>query len=158
MKKKKLVVRKIYGWNNTSPLVKKLSFAVYNDRYKPTRTYADWLCSDEEEINAYITDELVRESISAGFFFELLGSVRRSGQKDAFMNWNKDIPVLMISGKEDMFGNKGKGMKIISNNMLKCGMKNVRVANIENARHDILHECKSGAAEVAELLIKDYLD
>lgn len=146
------------GWNNTSALVKKFSFDIYNDRYKPNRTYADWLCSDEEEIDAYVADELNRECVSSGLFVELLEAIRRSGQKDAFVNWNKDISVLLISGDDDMMGNKGKGMNIIDKNLRRCGIKNIQIEIVENARHDVLHERKNGAAETAEILIRDFLE
>lgn len=146
------------GWNSTTPLVEKLSFGIYNDRYKPNQTYVDWICSDGKETAAFVADELTRECISAGLFAELMSSFRRFVLKDAFSKWNKDIPILLISGKDDLYGNQGKAMEVIRKNMCRCGMKNVRTENIDNARHDVLHERESGAAEKTEMLIKDFLE
>lgn len=38
---------------------------------------ADWLCSDETELDQYIADELSKEDISAGLFYQLLDSMKR---------------------------------------------------------------------------------
>lgn len=35
------------GFDGTTDLVKQLSFGTYNQKFKPNRTEADWLCSDE---------------------------------------------------------------------------------------------------------------
>ena len=46
------------GYEGTTPLVKKLSFGTYNGKFAPNRTKADWLCSDEGEMDAYLADPL----------------------------------------------------------------------------------------------------
>ena len=35
------------GFDKTTDLVRQLSFGTYNQKFKPNRTAADWLCSDE---------------------------------------------------------------------------------------------------------------
>ena len=34
------------GFDKTTPLVQKLSFGAYNQKFRPNRTEADWLCAD----------------------------------------------------------------------------------------------------------------
>ncbi|MBQ7841452.1 MAG: alpha/beta hydrolase [Lachnospiraceae bacterium] len=53
------------GFEKTTPLVKKLSFETYNHKFQPNRTPSDWLCADEAQIDAYLTDPLCRKDISA---------------------------------------------------------------------------------------------
>lgn len=56
------------GFDGTTDLVLQLSLGNYNQKFKPNRTIADWLCAD----NAYLTDPLRRKNISAGLFLQLL--------------------------------------------------------------------------------------
>ena len=37
------------GFDKTTDLVRQLSFGAYNQKFKPNRTAADWLCADEAE-------------------------------------------------------------------------------------------------------------
>ena len=67
------------GFDKTTDLVRQLSFGTYNQKFKPNRTTADWLCADQDELEKYLADPLVRKDISAGLFWELLGSMRRIG-------------------------------------------------------------------------------
>ena len=71
------------GMDGTTDLVRQLSFGTYNQKFKPSRTIADWLCSDEMELDQYLEDPLVRKDISAGLFFgtaELYEAQRQQGQ------------------------------------------------------------------------------
>jgi hypothetical protein len=41
------------GFDKTTDLVRQLSFGTYNQKFKPNRTAADWLCSNETELDNY---------------------------------------------------------------------------------------------------------
>ena len=138
-------IRKV-GFDQTSPLVRKLSFETYNQKFKPNRTPADWLCSDPQELDAYLADPLSRQDISAGLFWQLLDGMQRTG-KDPYETWNRNLPVLLLSGTDDPVGDMGKGMQRVAQKMKAHGMTNVKLELIPHARHDLLHEVKSGAAK-----------
>ena len=133
------------GFDKTSDLVRKLSFGTYNQKFKPNRTVADWLCADETELDKYLADPLVRKDISAGLFWELLGSMKRTGSTYEYDGWDTGLPVLLISGQDDPVGDGGKGVQEISRRMQKSGMENVTMKLFPGARHDLLHEEKNGA-------------
>ena len=145
------------GFDGTTPLVQKLSFETYNQKFKPNRTASDWLCADEAQLDLYIKDELCREHISSGLFRELLSAMKRTGAKDAYQNWRKDMPVLLISGQDDPVGDSGKGVQCVETAMRKAGMKNVQMKLFPGARHDLLHEEASGSAEEARKIIALWL-
>ena len=63
--------------------------------------------------------------------------------------WDKDLPVLLISGDRDPMGGAGKGVTLIYRQMTKAGMKNVTLKLIPGGRHAIL----MGNAEEAERII-----
>ena len=145
------------GFDDTTALVKKLSFETYNQKFQPNETDSDWLCSDEDELYEYIRDPLCRKYISAGLFYQLLDSMQRTGKKNAARHWRKDMPVLLLSGANDPVGSDGKGVEAVSRRLKKLGMTNVTVQLLPNARHDIFHEKKSGNAEAATLAVLQFV-
>jgi alpha-beta hydrolase superfamily lysophospholipase len=83
--------------------------------------------------------------------------MKRTGAKDAYVNWRKDMPVLLISGQDDPVGDSGKGVPRVETAMRKAGMKNVQMKLFPGARHDLLHEEVSGNAEEARKIIALWL-
>lgn len=145
----------------TTDLTRKLSFDNYNKKFKPNRTRADWLCSDDTELNAYLNDPLCRKDISADLFYELICSMERTAKTTAFIGNHIDIsnmPVLLISGEHDAVGNMGKAVGKLKKRMLNAGMTNIDATIIPNARHDILHEYHNGASTCVIAKIINWLD
>ena len=146
------------GFDGTTDLVRQLSFGTYNQKFKPNRTEADWLCSDADELDRYLADPLVRKNISAGLFGDLLGSMKRTGSAFEYDGWDTGLPILLISGQEDPVGNAGKGVRTIYDRMKKNGMENVTLKLLSGARHDIFHEEANGVAESVRHCIADWLN
>lgn len=140
------------GFDKTTDLVRQLSFGVYNQKFKPNRTAADWLSADKVEVDKYLVDPLVRKDISAGLFWELLGCMNRTGSAYEYDGWDTSLPVLLLSGQDDPVGNGGKGVQAIYNRMKKTSMENVTIKLFPGARHDLLHEEANCAAEVRKLI------
>ena len=145
------------GWDNTTELVKQLSFGTYNQKCRPNRTQADWLCADTQQLDRYLADPLVRADISAGLFYQLLASMKRTGKVKTYAGWNKELPVLLLSGQTDPVGDGGKGVLAVKAGMQKAGIGNVTLQLLEGARHDLLHEYASGAAESVQQLIAQWI-
>ena len=146
------------GFDSTTPLVKKLSFETYNAKFKPNNTDFDWLCSDEEQLKEYITDELCASSISSGLFYQLLSSMKYTGSNKAYDNWKKDIPVLLLSGDNDPVGDFSKGVRRVETQMKKSSILNVETYLLPGARHDVFHEIESGCTEQVTHLIINWIN
>lgn len=142
------------GFDGTTDLVKQLSFGNYNQKFKPNRTTADWLCADCTQLDTYFADPLCRKTISAGLFWQLLGSMKRTGSRDAYRGWNKDTPILLISGRDDPVGDSGKGVVAVKKRMEKAGIRRVTLELLPNARHDLLHEEATAAADARNILLR----
>ena len=142
-----------FGFNNTTELVQKLSFDTYNDKFKPNKTKFDWLCSDEIELNKYKNDTLCKASISSGLFYQLLNSMKYTAK--SYDNWNKDIPILLISGDKDPVGDFKKGVISVEKEMKKH-IRNVTL-KLLNGRHDILHEEYNQTAEQVRSIISEFV-
>ena len=145
------------GFDGTTDLIRQLSFSTYNQKFKPNRTEADWLCSDVKALDDYLADPLVRKNISGGLFWELLGSMKRSGSAFEYDGWDTSLPILLISGQDDPVGNGGKGVVYLYKRMKKAGMENVTHKLLPNARHDIFHEEANGTAEAVRHCIAEWL-
>ena len=145
------------GFDQTTPLVKKLSFETYNKKFIPNRTDFDWLCSDESERESYMTDPLCRKSISSGLFWQLLDSMKRTGSRSAYDRWNKTMPVLLLSGQEDPVGDFGKGVLQVKYAMESAGLKEVTMHLFPDARHDLLHEESCGCAEDIRAILCEWI-
>ena len=144
------------GFDNTTEQVRNLSFGTYNQKFKPNRTTADWLCADQDELDKYLADPLVRKDISAGLFWELLGSMKRTGSPFEYDGWDTGLPILLISGQDDPVGDGGKGVQEIYRRMIKTGMENVTIQLLPGARHDLLHE-EATCAESVRHCIADWM-
>ena len=145
------------GYDKTTDLIRSLSFGEYNKKFKPNRTSSDWLCSDNNSLDEYINDSLCKKDISSGLFYDLLMSMKRTGNTSIYNNVRKDLPVLLISGKEDPVGNMSQSVTHVYKNMIKAGMIDVRLELIDHARHDLLHEHASGASLKTIEFIKEFI-
>ena len=145
------------GFNHTTPLVRKLSFGTYNQKFAPNRTDFDWLCADNEELEVYMTDPRRRENISSGLFWQLLDSMQRTGKPELCGRYPKDLPILLLSGADDPVGDAGKGVQAVAALFWKAGLTHVQIELIPHARHDLLHEEASGAAGQARELLKEFI-
>ncbi len=141
------------GYTKTTPLVRKLSFGTYNQKFRPNRTSCDWLCSDSAELDKYLRDPLCRPDISAGLFYALLGSMGRT----RFDRWPKDVPVLVLSGDRDPVGDNYRGIETLVRQMKQAGLS-VYARAFPGARHDLLHEESSGNAELARQTLLNWLE
>lgn len=79
-------------------------------------------------------------------------------------NWQKclphrelQLPVLLLSGKDDPVGDMGKGVQAVYQQLQKNGMKRVEMQLFEGARHDLLHEVKSGSAKKSMEMIAEWM-
>lgn len=138
---------KKFGFDNTSPLIKTLSFDTYNKKFAPCRTDFDWLCANETELDRYMNDELCIKSISAGLFYDLLGSMKRTADKKIYNSYACDMPIFVISGANDPVGDFTKGTERMIKDMRGAGLKNISVSYIDGARHDVLHDGKGSLLE-----------
>lgn len=145
------------GFDQTTSLIDTLSFGTYNQKFKPNRTTADWICADEAQTDIYLADSLVRKKISAGLFRQLLESMLKTGMESAYSSWRKDMPILLISGECDPVGNNGKGVRSLKKLLDQAGLSNIDFRLMSNCRHDLLHEEAGGAAGQTRKAIADWV-
>ena len=145
-----------YGFDNPTPRVTRLSFDAYNKRFAPCKTSMDWFCSDADQLTEYRNDPLCRKTISSGLFWQLLDSMKRTGSTVSHRRWDKQMPVLLLSGQDDAVGDFGHGLQKVKKSMLNAGMQDVQLYLLPG-RHDLLHEYENGSSDEAMDILTNWL-
>lgn len=146
------------GYDGYTPTIDKMAFDNYNSKIKDAKTDFDWLCSDTKELDKYIKDDLCKRHISSSLFYQLVNSMKNNWNKSVYTSWNKELPILIISGQKDPVGEMGKGVNHFKEALSKAGINNVEVLLLEGARHDVLHEEKIGSAARARGTILNWVN
>ncbi len=142
----------VRGDHYRSKFIDNMAFGSYNDSYEAKKTKFDWLSQNEDNVNAYIEDNRCGQVFTlAGFrnLMTLLKTVTRDGWAATI---RKDLPILLISGKEDPVGGFTKGVTDTANRLHSAGVKTVDVHLYNEMRHEILNE------EARETVYNDVLE
>ncbi len=142
---------KFHKENKPSKFMYALSFSSFNKKIKKPRTKFDWICGNEEIINKYMNDPQCNFIPSVGFFLSFYKAFTVIYKKKR-LDWiQKDLPILILGGKEDPVTNYGKGLKKLQETYAKHGISS-EVKQYDNMRHEILNEANN------EIVYKDILN
>lgn len=61
---------------------------------------------------------------------------------------------MLLSGQDDPVGNFGKGVVAVKKRMEKAKIRSVTLELLPNARHDLLHEEATAAADARNILLR----
>jgi alpha-beta hydrolase superfamily lysophospholipase len=129
--------------SDPSSLMDKLSFASFNNNFKPNRTDFDWLSRDTEEVDKYIDDPFCGFPCSAETWQQLLTGLIEISQKDELSKIPHFLPIYLFGGDNDPVGRMGKGIPALAQKLKQTGHDNVTYKIYKDARHEMLNEtCK----------------
>lgn len=135
-----IVVGRVKGDTQPSPLLRKLTFGSYNNRVEHPRTESDWLTRDQKIVDTYASDPLSGFPASAGLLRAMLNGISYIQDKTVLLEMKKDLPVYFIAGGDDPVGSYGKGVEQAADSFRKAGMECVDVKIYPLCRHEILNE------------------
>ena len=127
------------GKDAPSKMMNKIVFGGYSKKVKD----GEWLSIDEENNSRYKEDVYCAFVCSNNFFRSFMKNMKKLWSNKWAKGLKQDLPLLLISGKDDPVGNMGKGVLKLEKFYLKHGVKNVRVHLIEGSRHEFLNEKKN---------------
>ena len=81
-----------HGNYHRSPLLHKIGFEEFNNRFAPGRTELDWLSRDPDEVDKYIDDPFCGGPYTTGLWWDLLGGLAEIGRVDAL----RDLSLIHI--------------------------------------------------------------
>ena len=130
------------GWNDRSKLVKLL---LYNNSYREfsiTGKHPErhWLTKDVECVKRALSDPACRFDFTLNGYLGLFQTVAYTCQKKNIAKIPSDLPMLIISGKNDPVGDLGEGVIHFDNLCRKTGHTHVKMKLYEDDRHEILNE------------------
>ena len=127
------------GWRHHSLLLASLALGSYPKRFAEPSVFC-WLSRDTKTVSDYEADPLCGFTFSVrGYYdlFDLLGNV--SSPK-----WAKSIstnmPILLISGKDDPVGGFGSGVTAVHRRLTSAGVADATLRLYPEMRHEIFNE------------------
>ena len=128
------------GKRNRLKWVNQLVYKSFNKKIDQPRTESDWLSSQSTEVDKFVNDEYTGFLVSNQLIYETVKHMTRTANYTQLKKMNKQLPILMISGKNDPFGEYGRGVKSLARKFTKAGIKHITVQLYANRRHEILFE------------------
>lgn len=120
-----------------------LSFASFNNHFKPNRTDFDWLSRDAEQVDKYINDPLCGFPCTAETWRQLLTGLIEISKKSQLEKIPHSLPMYLFGGEKDPVGRMGKGIPALEQKLRQTGHDNVTHKLYKEARHEMLNEiCK----------------
>lgn len=144
------IIRLFKGGNYKSKLLFKLSVGSFNKKIENPKTKLDWLSYNEETVNKYLHDPLCGFPFKTSAFidlFTLLNRMNKFSKKDE----NKNVQMLLLSGKDDPCMGGEKGVKNSIKALNKANFTIVKNIEYDNMRHEILNE-KNASAVINDIL------
>lgn len=130
-----------YGAKAETPFIHDQIYGKLNRELKDYKTDADFISYDEKEVQKYLDDELCGITITYNYAIEFAKGAILTALPKTFQDTPNDLPILMISGKDDPVGGKqGEDVVALHKAYLKNGAQKVELKLYENARHELLNE------------------
>lgn len=131
---------RLRGPEHRSAMVKNLMFGSYNRAFRPNRTQHDWICGNDEVVDAYCQDPGCQFLPCVGLCRDMLGALLFLGQPDNLREMDKQTPVLFFSGQKDPVGEMGQGVERVYQGFLQAGCADVQCRLYPEGRHEVLNE------------------
>lgn len=128
-----------------------------NMHFRPTRTKYDWMNSDPREVDRFIEDPLSGFVGTVGYYYYQYKYIVKGPKVVKAKKANKDIPILMIGGKDDYITHCGAQISKLQRHYVNKGFKNVNCILYNRSRHDVLLEYNKDevARDIADWINKN---
>ena len=122
-----------------SAFIDRLVFGSYHKRTEK-RTCFDWINIDEKVVDEYMNDPQCGFLFTVNGFDTIFQLSANLNKKSFLKRVPKDLPILLMAGKEDPVGNYGKGVAQVYRQYRQLGIADVELKLYDNSRHEILLE------------------
>ena len=128
------------GWHYKSKLVDRMAVGAYNRKFKNPKTRADWVTSDEEHLEKYISDPLCSFVFTVNAYYSMFTGMLIMEKKESIYMIPKQLPVLFAAGAEDPVGGFGKGVRKVYEKYKAAGIQDISLRLYAGDRHELLNE------------------
>ncbi len=116
----------------------KLAFLGYDGRF-PESEDNRWLCSDMDVVRHYNGDPYSGRNMTFNALAEIVENIRVSDSGRLLKRYRREVPILLVGGKEDPFSDFGKDIRKLAKKLARH-TESVTVQLYENSRHEVLNE------------------
>lgn len=128
------------GWHYKSKFVDNMVLGIYNKKFKPAKTRADWITSDPEMLERYVNDPLCSFKFTVNGYYHMFSGMLKMRRKENFALVPRELPVYFVCGEKDPVGGFGKGVTKLYHKYRKHGMMDVSMKMYPDDRHELLNE------------------
>lgn len=128
------------GWEYRSKLVDGMAAGGYEKAFPNEKDGSNWLSRNPENVKQYKGDSLCGYMFTVNAYYHMFDGMAKMNRQEKEGALPKELPVFLVSGKEDPVGNFGKSVDKVYKNYQSCGMKDVEIKLYEKDRHEILNE------------------
>lgn len=137
------LLTKIYVNNKNkdkkATLLHNLVLGSYEKTCKNDESKNAWISYNKENVKAYDNDPLSGVKPTNNFYKEFIKGLDSIQKDKNIKTINKNLPILIVGGKDDPVGNYGKGLNSLYKLYKKHNL-NVEIIIYENMKHEILNE------------------
>ena len=128
------------GWHYKSKLVDRMAVGAYNRKFKNPKTRADWVTSDEEHLEKYISDPLCSFVFTVNAYYSMFTGMLIMEKKESIYMIPKQLPILFAAGAEDPVGGFGKGVRKVYEKYKAAVIQYISLRLYAGDRHELLNE------------------
>ena len=103
-------------------------------------TRADWVTSDTEKLDQYVSDPLCSFVFTVNAYYQMFCGIQQTQKRESIYMIPKTLPIFMVSGSDDPVGGFGKGVRKIYEKYRAAGIQDVTLRLYAGDRHEILNE------------------
>ena len=149
------ILSSVKGAKGFSKLVDGMVLGPFSKAVPNARTPQDWLSVNEANVKQYIADPLCGARFTLGSYNTLFRLISLMNKAENYEETWKELPFLLISGREDPCTGGEKGRADSKAILEKAGFRELTVVTMDGMRHEILNE--EGRDEVCRIII-DFLN
>ena len=124
------------GPKNQSTLIDKMTIRKFNNFFAPNRTPNDWISSDIESVDNYTNDPLCGFIVTNSLWNDVCLCMLKIFKKNYYSSSNLNIPIMIISGKNDAANAWSKYAQKLYLFLNKI-FKSVQLIILNDSRHEV---------------------
>ena len=140
------------GAKGYSKLVDGMVLGPFAKAVPDAKTPSDWLSYNTENVEKYREDPLCGARFTLGSYAALFSLIKLMGEAGKYEEVWKELPILMISGRDDPCTGGEKGRADSEAVLRKAGFRELEIVTLDGMRHEILNE--TGREEVYRRILE----
>ena len=146
------LISSVKGNKGYSKLVDGMVLGPFGKAVPDAKTPQDWLSVNPENVQHYREDPLCGARFTLGSYSTLFHLIRQMADAGQYEEVWKELPILMISGREDPCTGGEKGRADSETVLRKAGFRELKIVILDGMRHEILNE--TGKEEVLRKILE----